>query len=800
MKKTNILLLGMLLLSACNNTSSSLLSSNKGENINNNDPSFIYEKTSDKEITLDIEERETYDNKFLEDRIPNQWPSYGVGDPYVYRFNGKFYLYCSTRDGYVGVKAWVSDDMMDWTPITGEGLREGFVCEDGTSLTAYAPEVIYRNGYFYMCQSQGGNGHYLYRSLKPEGPFVKISDNINESIDGSFFIDDDEEMYFLRSGDKGINIRKFNDNLEFTDHVVIESSYMNGWTEGPYLLKRDGIYYLTYTGNHIMSNAYRVSYSYASKEDFENNYTFNKGDVLLINTDLDFKGLGHSSTVMGPDLDSYYVAYHNLINTNPTRNFNLARLSFNGVDMKADTCSIYDNFAPRMPKFSSYSKEGLTHIDNIYLNDIESNDIFSAEYNFIGNNADLYFSYVDYKNYNYINVNDNVISVYEVTNGNENKIQSVKLNKEYDYTKLHTIRIAFNETLDVYFDNCRKIYDLNIKNDNGLIGYSDNVKIEYTALSDVAKGSSDSKEYHQNNISLDDYYYSNNEIELSNGMYKDSKSIVLKNNDVVAYPLYINEENNYNFDLIYKKEYAGKKVKFRIDDGDYIVATLPNVLDVESEYIKTTVFSEGLSKGYHTLSIHSLEQIELMELSINKFELEFDDESYSLTKEEDLNYISEWIINDNGHVAKATDRHVLYVPINNVSDAVIEADVTILASSGVDAAVGLVLRADNAGLYTTEDQTGIQGYFCGVNTYSVFISKYNYEYSLKDLVKENGLLSNNKTYHLKATIKGNNITFDFNNGKFIMEYNDPMKYSSGNFGLYADNVSASFKNLTITQI
>ena len=68
MKKTNILLLGMLLLSACNNTSSSLSSSNNGENINNNDPSFIYEKTSDKEITLDIEERETIGRfKYIEE-------------------------------------------------------------------------------------------------------------------------------------------------------------------------------------------------------------------------------------------------------------------------------------------------------------------------------------------------------------------------------------------------------------------------------------------------------------------------------------------------------------------------------------------------------------------------------------------------------------------------------------------------------------------------------------------------------------------------------------------------------------
>ena len=352
-----VLFLLLLVLSSCGSVE---------ESISPYDTSFYYEKTSDKVINLDLEDREFYDNKFLEDRIPNQWPSYGIGDPFVYRFNGKYYLYCSTKDNYVGVKAWVSSDMMEWTPVTGEGLEYGFVCQDPSTVSAYAPEVIYRDGYFYMCQSSGGNGHYLYRALKPEGPFVRITDNIGDSIDGSFFIDDDEVMYFSRASSDGIIIKKFNEEkLCMEGYDVIDASFMNGWTEGSYILKRDGMYYLTYTGNHIMSNGYRVSYSYATEEEFENNYAFNKGDVLLINTDLDFKGLGHSSTVMGPDLDSYYIAYHNLINTIPTRNFNLARLSFNGSNMRADTCSIYDNYAPRLPLFSSEGKEGLLEKDNL---------------------------------------------------------------------------------------------------------------------------------------------------------------------------------------------------------------------------------------------------------------------------------------------------------------------------------------------------------------------------------------------------------------------------------------------------
>ena len=117
-----------------------LISCSKEETIDLYDMNFYYEKTHESPININLEERMTYENKFLEDRIPNQWPSYGIGDPFVYRFNGKYYLYCSTKDNYVGVRAWVSEDLMDWTPITGEGLKTGYVCEDKTTTSAYAPE------------------------------------------------------------------------------------------------------------------------------------------------------------------------------------------------------------------------------------------------------------------------------------------------------------------------------------------------------------------------------------------------------------------------------------------------------------------------------------------------------------------------------------------------------------------------------------------------------------------------------------------------------------------------------------
>lgn len=35
--------------------------------------------------------------------LPDEWGQYGIGAPYILKFRGKFYLYCSTRDDQNGV-------------------------------------------------------------------------------------------------------------------------------------------------------------------------------------------------------------------------------------------------------------------------------------------------------------------------------------------------------------------------------------------------------------------------------------------------------------------------------------------------------------------------------------------------------------------------------------------------------------------------------------------------------------------------------------------------------------------------
>ena len=139
----------------------------------------------DEKLLIDDVPRETYSNSFSKEFIPNYWESYGTGDPFVFRYDGMYYLYVSSKNTAYSVMGWKSEDLIHW-----EQCDNGLVGEDDCLWTAFAPEVCYFNGWFYMCESRRGTGHYILASRSPEGPFEPITDNIAQEIDGSFYIDD----------------------------------------------------------------------------------------------------------------------------------------------------------------------------------------------------------------------------------------------------------------------------------------------------------------------------------------------------------------------------------------------------------------------------------------------------------------------------------------------------------------------------------------------------------------------------------------------------------------------------------
>lgn len=305
--------------------------------------------------------------------LTDLWEGREIGDPFLMRHDGRFYLYCSSHSQQPGIKCWVSEDMLHFDYY-------GFVCVEPCTAGAYAPEVAYNAGRFWMVTSPRGSGHYLLTADSPLGPFRVVSDNLGVGIDGSLFVDDDGRSWFYRASMQGIRVHEMPAPGQIdVRSQVIPASFLGHWTEGPQVIKRDGRYFLTDTGNHVCCRGYHVDYT-VSREGPDRGYRRLRDEVLLLETRDEYHGLGHSSTCVGPDMDSMYIVYHkNVIGeyNNPLyRSLCMDRLFFNG-DRMYTNATWWRQPAPRQPVCVSRNGEGL--MDGALP--IEAGDTYTAEIN-----------------------------------------------------------------------------------------------------------------------------------------------------------------------------------------------------------------------------------------------------------------------------------------------------------------------------------------------------------------------------------------------------------------------------------
>lgn len=244
---------------------------------------------------------------------------YSIGDPFILRFDGAYYLYPSGHDDEAGIRCFISKDL-----ITFE--EYGYVVKDERLRNAYAPEVIYHDGMFLLCTSPSGNGHYFLKSTSPLGPFEFISDNIRQMIDGSFVHDEKFNIYFLRADHNGIAMLKY-DGGRLSSHHNIFPQISRAWTEGPTIYYEDGYYRATYCGNYVFSRNYRIKS--ASSKQLTRGYVTDD-HPLLLSTENGFHSLGHNNITRSRDLTKRVIAYHGRKQDNFYRYLYLDSLQFNG--------------------------------------------------------------------------------------------------------------------------------------------------------------------------------------------------------------------------------------------------------------------------------------------------------------------------------------------------------------------------------------------------------------------------------------------------------------------------------------
>jgi len=205
-----------------------------------------------------------------------------TADPSARVFNGKVYLYPShdippesekCKENWFCMEdyhVFSSDNLVEWMDHGVILTQREVPWVDSTSYSMWAPDCIDRNGkyyFFFPSQAKPGNEKSGFRigvaiSEKPYGPFIPETEPIDgvSGIDPNPFIDEDGQAYLYWSAGN-IYVAKLKDNmLELaSEPKVIENLPEKGLKEGPYLFKRNGIYYLTYP--HVENKTERIEYA-----------------------------------------------------------------------------------------------------------------------------------------------------------------------------------------------------------------------------------------------------------------------------------------------------------------------------------------------------------------------------------------------------------------------------------------------------------------------------------------------------------------------------------------------------------
>lgn len=239
-----------------------------------------------------------------------------AADPGVLFHDGKYYCYSTSAP--LGYYVYTSDDMVNWK-------NEGLCCDAawGINKSGYywAPEVIEHNGKFYMIMTVDERIGFAVAD-SPLGPFIPEKTWLFEkSIDGHVFIDDDGQAYLYyvswRDGHEyGIYGCELEDDIvtvrEGTEVQLLKPK--ESWekidgnvTEGPFILKHNGLYYLTYSGTGYESPDYALGY--ATSDAPLGTYTRYDGNPILSRTEKLY-GPGHHSFTVSPDGSELFVVYH----------------------------------------------------------------------------------------------------------------------------------------------------------------------------------------------------------------------------------------------------------------------------------------------------------------------------------------------------------------------------------------------------------------------------------------------------------------------------------------------------------
>lgn len=766
------------------------------------------------EIAYIPPEVERYENHI---EIDGQWGAngstgengqYGIGDPFVMRYNGKYYLYPSTSDPCDGIKVFESDDLIHWKD-------KGFAVAESEKTThgAYAPEVIYYNGYFYLCQSRAGKGHYIYRSESPTEGFELISStngigkddidygNLGMGIDGSFYVSDDGKLYLLHtSTPSGLKFNEITDPENITVGTIgktgnLNESNLSGWIEGPGVFRRGNFSYLTFTGNHVLSKGYRVGYSYAENLMTLSSFIQPTDNVTIIDTDEGHYGLGHSSNTVGPDLDSLYTAYHNLVGRGPARRYNVDRYFASGSVLTANGVTHRPVAMPKAADFSGYAEE-LEQIGGIYQIG-ESEGYFTAEFNFVPTSGQaLVFgdSRIFFEN-----------GVMRLVSGN-------KTMGEAQFSlpdgKLACVRVENgNGEGYVYVNGMRKI-TYEAQKTTGSVGYIKKEGVGFTALSNDVFGTSDFEAFKNFPTKFPATSYlkgENRGFSIKNAKQKsggvrvgekestvrvgDAYAVMLFQGDWVKYAADIPHDGNYSIAAEFSKASAGAQIKVTID-GKSCTETIPIT---EEDTFRVYLGDIQVEKGVRAMKVEVVSgtaQVVLFEVNEST-----EEDSVSLNGYKVLN--GNTVETENGLTVSGPNGVIVF---NNTNTVDFEAEITFSCTAAIDTNFGFMLRSSHYSYYNFQPVQSWRGYYLQLGMSLISLKRYDYGEAGTLAVERAGKvnLANGESHTAVIRAKGHRLSIELDH-TVKLSAEDSCAFFAGKLGVFVGSGEITIHTIKYTK-
>ena len=758
--------------------------------------------------------------------------SRSLGDPYIMKYRGYYYLYVSAGDR--NIYCWRTKDLMEWS--------EPYICcTDETTAVAYAPEVIYGNGLFYMCTSPRGGGHYMLTSDSPTGPFTHQTGNLGRDIDGSMFVNDDGKWYFYHANNGGIRGCTMPTHLSFGNDVDLGCCISGQWTEGPCVFKRNNLFYLIYTGNHVWTNGYRIDYAMSSSGPLSGFQPQSEQNPILVDTETPtHKALGHGTAFVGPDLDTYFFCYHNLQDNKARRLLNFERIAWNGdklmmtgpTDWEQDRPLVAENdYFERAEVGSMWkmSQDGNWKIEDgdhlLQSNNVgthfaifqtEAYEDYTAEFTLRAPSYDsgsfgAVFSYQDERNYSLatVNTDNNKFEIITYADGEEKPRKSFSMPADFDPTCWHSIRIEKNGTrVRVYIDGMRKS-QYTLSTAAGRVGYATlecTAQFGYIAVSPYVDGSA-SLQVSQpvpGMIAANLCAEKNEAVTATSGNMAVGRYNLMRCDPgaVLTYNVNIQRTNLYNIGLRYRSTVA--TTACLLLDGQVLTENIELPATRTSLAVKTLKDIE-LPGGHHRLSfLFDGGRVFVMEYNIKRGVRE----PHVMADDFESGFSSEWGYKEGGWniidgQLESTGRYgkMLMGGFEDIhlTDYTVECDV--IYNNGQTNG-GLLFRTTNASTGGADDNPVLgtdflQGYVFLASGSSSTLGKHNFGWQALSTVSHTIDLS--QPHHMKVEVEGATIRCYLDDmEKPLITYTDPIPFITGRAGFRAHDSVLRFDNFIVT--